>query len=73
MELKDASYLKSIIRSNFINNYDIYLPCIYSCYDKKTHVLKNHKFVLNIDILDCEIDEMENAQALVKKKMLQKK
>lgn len=73
LELKDASYLKSIIRSDFINNYDIYLPCIYSCYDKKTHVLKNHKFVLNIDILDCEIDEMENAQAVVKKKMLQKK
>lgn len=73
LELKDASYLKSIIRSNFINNYDIYLPCIYSCYDKTTHILKNHKFVLNIDILNCEIDEMENAQALVKKKMLQKK
>lgn len=73
LELNEASELKSIIRSNFIKKYDIYLPCIYSCYGKTTHILKNHKFVLNIDILNCEFDAMENSQEMAKKKMLQKK
>lgn len=73
LELHEASYLKSIIRSNFINKYDIYLPCIHSCYGKTTHILKNNKFVLNIDVLNCEFGEMENSQEMVKKKMLQKK
>ncbi len=73
LELEDATYLKSIIRSYFIKKYDIYLPCIYSNYGKRTHILKNNKFILNIDILDCEIDEMEKVQECIKKKMLQKK
>ena len=41
---------------------------MYSFYEKTTHIIKNHKFILNIDVLDNELDDMEISQkkALIK-------
>ena len=68
LSLKDSTKLKNYIRYDFINNHDIYLPCMYSFYEKTTHIIKNHKFILNIDVLDNELNDMQIAQkkALIK-------
>ena len=41
---------------------------MYSFYEKTTHIIKNHKFILNIDVLDNELNDMQIAQkkALIK-------
>lgn len=70
--LEDSTRLKNYIRYDFINNHDIYLPCIYRYYEKTTHIIKNHKFILNIDVLDNELDDMEISQKRALKKMLEK-
>lgn len=72
LSLKDSTKLKNYIRHDFINNHDIYLPCMYSFYGKTTHIIKNHKFILNIDVLDNELDDMEISQKRALKKMLEK-
>ena len=65
----NAIKLKNIIKLNFIDNYDIYLPGI-QILDKKTiHKIKNHKFTLNIDILPYEVNETYNIQKKALKKM----
>lgn len=69
IDKENAIKLKNIIRLNFIDNYDIYLPGI-QILDKKTiHKIKNHKFTLNIDILPYEINETYNIQKKALKKM----
>lgn len=69
IDKENAIKLKNIIRLNFIDNYDIYLPGI-QILDKKTiHKIKNHKFTLNIDILPYEVNETYNIQKKALKKM----
>ena len=69
IDKENAIKLKNIIRLNFIDNYDIYLPGI-QILDKKTiHKIKNHKFTLNIDILPYEVNETYNIQNKALKKM----
>lgn len=69
IDKENAIKLKNIIRLNFIDNYDIYLPGI-QILDKKTiHKIKNHKFTLNIDILPYEVNETDNIQKKALKKM----
>lgn len=69
IDKENAIKLKNIIRLNFIDNYDIYLPGI-QILDKKTiHKIKNHKFTLNIDILPYEVNETFNIQKKALKKM----
>ena len=68
IDKENAIKLKNIIRLNFIDNYDIYLPGI-QILDKKTiHKIKNHKFTLNIDILPYEVNETYNIQKKALKK-----
>ena len=52
------------------DKYNISLPCIYNHYNKMTHVIKNYKFILNIDILENELDEMNISQRKALLKML---
>ena len=69
IDKENAIKLRNIIRLNFIDNYDIYLPGI-QILDKKTiHKIKNHKFTLNIDILPYEVNETYNIQKKALKKM----
>ena len=69
IDKENAIKLKNIIRLNFIDNYDIYLPGI-QILDKKTiHKIKNHKFTLNMDILPYEVNETYNIQKKALKKM----
>ncbi|MCI5984209.1 MAG: hypothetical protein MRZ35_03080 [Firmicutes bacterium] len=69
IDKENAIKLKNIIRLNFIDNYDIYLPGI-QILDKKTiHKIKNHKFTLNTDILPYEVNETYNIQKKALKKM----
>lgn len=69
IDKENAIKLKNIIRLNFIDNYDIYLPGI-QILDKKTiHKIKNHKFTLNIDILPYEVNETYNIQKKALKKI----
>ena len=66
--LEKSTELKNLIRNDFIDN--ISLPCIYNHYNKMTHVIKNYKFILNIDILENELDEMNISQRKALLKML---
>ena len=68
--LEKSTELKNLIRNDFIDNHNISLPCIYNHYNKMTHVIKNYKFILNIDILENELDEMNISQRKALLKML---
>lgn len=69
IDKENAIKLKNIIRLNFIDNYDIYLPGIQILNNKMIHKIKNHKFTLNIDILPYEVNETYNIQKKALKKM----
>lgn len=69
IDKENAIKLKNIIRLNFIDNYDIYLPGIQILDKKIVHKIKNHKFTLNIDILPYEVNETYNIQKKALKKM----
>ena len=69
IDKENAIKLKNIIRLNFIDNYDIYLPGIQILDNKTIHKIKNHKFTLNIDILPYEVNETYNIQKKALKKM----
>lgn len=69
IDKENAIKLKNIIRLNFIDNYDIYLPGIQILDKKNIHKIKNHKFTLNIDILPYEVNETYNIQKKALKKM----
>lgn len=72
LSLEDSKFLKNCIRYDFINNYDIYLPYIYNYYEEKFHIIKNHKFILSINVLDNELDDLYKIQNKALKKMVKR-